>query len=51
LLKSQDFSDRFLVVMATQFDQAAKEAFSPVMRQSLSEASFKFVEAGMSKMQ
>jgi len=40
-----------LVVMATQFEQAAKEAFSPDLRQSLADASAKFVEAGLSKMQ
>jgi hypothetical protein len=39
-----------LVVMATQFDQAAKEAFSPNLRQNLADASAKFVEAGLSKM-
>ena len=40
-----------LVVMATQFDQAAKGTFSPVMRRSLTDASMRFVEAGLSKMQ
>lgn len=40
-----------LVVMATQFEQAAKDAFSQELRQSLRDASAKFVEAGMSKMQ
>jgi hypothetical protein len=40
-----------LVVMATQFEQAAKEAFSPDLRRNLADASAKFVEAGMSKMQ
>lgn len=49
------FSDELdgidLVVMATQFDQAAKEAFSPELRQNLADASAKFVEAGFSKMQ
>ena len=39
-----------LVVMATQFEQAAKESFSPDLRQSLVDASAKFVEAGLSKM-
>jgi hypothetical protein len=47
--KELDGSD--LVVMATQFEQAAKDAFSPDLRQSLRDASTKFVEAGMSKMQ
>ena len=40
-----------LVVMATQFDQAAKEAFRPELRQNLADASAKLVEAGFSKMQ
>ncbi len=40
-----------LVVMATQFEQAAKETFSPDLRQNLADASMKFVGAGMSKMQ
>ena len=40
-----------LVVMATQFDQAAKETFSQDLRQNLADASAKFVEAGLSKMQ
>lgn len=39
-----------LVIIATQFHQAAREAFSPDLRQSLGEASAKFVEAGLSKM-
>jgi len=40
-----------LVVMATQFEQAAKEASSADLRQSLADASAKLVEAGLSKMQ
>ena len=40
-----------LVVMATQFDQAAKESFHPELGQVLADASAKFVEAGFSKMQ
>lgn len=40
-----------LMVMATQFEQAAKETFSPGLRQNLTDASAKFVEAGLSKMQ
>ncbi len=40
-----------LVVMATQFDQAARGTFSPDLRRSLADASAKFVEAGLSKMQ
>jgi hypothetical protein len=39
-----------LVVMATQFHQAAKDTFSPDLRQNLGDASAKFVEAGLSKM-
>ena len=39
-----------LVVMATQFHQAAKDTFSPDLRQSLGDASTKFLEAGLSKM-
>jgi len=39
-----------LVVMAAQFEQAAKESFSPDLRQNLADASAKFVEAGLSKM-
>jgi hypothetical protein len=40
-----------LVVMATQFEQAAQNTFSPDLRQNLADASAKFVEAGLSKMQ
>jgi hypothetical protein len=40
-----------LVVIATQFEQAAKEAFSPNLRQHLANASARFVEAGLSMMQ
>lgn len=40
-----------LVVMATHFDQAAKEAFSPQLGQNLADASAKLVEAGFAKMQ
>lgn len=39
-----------LVVMATQFEQAAKEAFSPDLRRHLAHASKKLTEAGLSKM-
>jgi hypothetical protein len=39
-----------LVVMATQFHQAAKETFSLDLRQNLGDASARFVEAGLSKM-
>jgi hypothetical protein len=40
-----------LAVLAMQFEQAAKEAFSQDMRQQLMAASAKLVEAGMAKMQ
>ena len=40
-----------LVVMAAQFDQAAKDAFNPDLRQNLADASAKLVEAGLSQMQ
>ncbi len=39
-----------LVVMASQFAQAAKEAFSPDLRKHLSNAGVKLVEAGLSRM-
>jgi hypothetical protein len=39
-----------LVVIATQFEQAAKEAYSLDFRQVLAGASAKFVEAGLAKM-
>jgi hypothetical protein len=39
-----------LVVMATQFEQAAKETFSPDLRQNLADASAKLAEVGLSKM-
>lgn len=40
-----------LVVMATQFEQAANETFNRELRQNLADAGAKLVEAGMSKMQ
>ncbi|MGZ8224081.1 MAG: hypothetical protein ACXW0H_03245, partial [Methylobacter sp.] len=40
-----------LMVMATQFEQAAKETFSPDLRQNLADASAKLAEAGVLKMQ
>ena len=39
-----------LVVMATQFEQAAKETFSSDLRQTFEDASAKLAEAGISKM-
>ncbi|MGZ5055106.1 MAG: hypothetical protein ACXWAT_09215 [Methylobacter sp.] len=40
-----------LVVMATQFEQAANETFNRELRQNLADASAKLVETGLSKMQ
>jgi hypothetical protein len=40
-----------LVVMATQFDQAANETFNRELRQNLADASAKLAEAGLSKLQ
>ena len=40
-----------LMVMATQFDHASKEAFSPVLRQSLADVTARLVESGLSRMQ
>ena len=39
-----------LVVLGMQFDQSAKEAYSPDLRDAFSAASFRFGEAGLSKM-
>ena len=40
-----------LLMLATEFGQAAKEAFSPALRQGLADASAKFAETGLSRMQ
>jgi hypothetical protein len=40
-----------LIIMATQFEQAAKETFNPGLRQNFADASAKFVEASISRMQ
>jgi hypothetical protein len=40
-----------LVVMATQFEQAAEESFSPDLRHNLANASARLVEAALSRMQ
>jgi hypothetical protein len=40
-----------LLVMATQFEQTAKGIFSSDLRKNLADASAKFAEAGLSKMQ
>jgi hypothetical protein len=39
-----------LVVIASQFEEAARQSFSPDLRQSLANASAKFVDAGLSRM-
>jgi hypothetical protein len=40
-----------LIVVAAQFEQAAKETFSQDLRRNLADASAKFVEVGLSKLQ
>jgi hypothetical protein len=40
-----------LVVMAATFDQAAKQTFSPVLRQGLANAGARLAEEGLSRMQ
>jgi hypothetical protein len=40
-----------LLLIAAQLDQAATEAFSPALRQSLKNVGAKFAEAGLSRMQ
>jgi hypothetical protein len=40
-----------LVVLATQFEQAADETFDPELRQSLADAGARLVETGLSQMQ
>jgi hypothetical protein len=40
-----------LLVMGTQFDQAARETFSPDLSQNLANAGAKFLEAGLARMQ
>jgi len=48
---AEEVSGIDLVVMATQFDQAASETFNPELRQNLADAGAKLAEAGLSKMQ
>ena len=48
---TEELSGIDLVVIATQFEQAAKETFSQDLRQNLVDASGKLAEAGLSKMQ
>lgn len=48
---AKDVSGIDMVVMATQFDQAANDTFNPELRQNLADASAKLAEAGLSKMQ
>ena len=38
-------------MLAAEFDQAAKGAFSPTLRQGLADASAKFAQTGLSRMQ
>jgi hypothetical protein len=40
-----------MVVMAAQFEQAAKESFSPDLRRNLADVSTRLAEAGLSRMQ
>jgi hypothetical protein len=47
---TEELSGIDLVVIATQFEQAAKETISQDLRQNLADASAKFVKAGLSKM-
>lgn len=37
--------------MAAQFEQAAREAYNPALRQNLADVSAKLVEAGLAKLQ
>lgn len=39
-----------LVVIATQFEQTAKQTFSPNLRQTLNDAGAKFLETGLSRL-
>ncbi|MFL7871128.1 MAG: hypothetical protein AB8I58_20030 [Anaerolineales bacterium] len=48
---AEEVSGIDLVVMATQFDQAANGTFNPDLRQNLMDAGAKLAEAGLSKMQ
>jgi hypothetical protein len=40
-----------MVVMAAQFEQAAKESFNPDLRRTLADVSTRLAEAGLSRMQ
>lgn len=40
-----------LLVLAAQFEQGAREAYSPALRRNLSDASARLAEAGLSRMQ
>jgi hypothetical protein len=48
---AQELDGIDLLVLAAQFDQAARETFSPDLREHLANASAQFVEAGVSKIQ
>jgi hypothetical protein len=47
----QELDGVALLMLATEFDQAAKGAFSPALRQGLADASAKFAQTGLSRMQ
>ena len=47
---AQELTGADLVVMGAQFNQAAKQTFSPDLQQSLTNASSKFAETGLSRM-
>lgn len=47
---AEEVSGIDLVVMATQFDQAANATFNRELRQNLVDASARLVQAGLSKM-
>jgi hypothetical protein len=48
---TRELSGLDLLVVAAQFDQAAKETFSRDVQHSLADASAKFLQAGLAKMQ
>jgi hypothetical protein len=47
----QELDSVDLLMLATEFDQAAKGAFSPALRQGLADASAKFAQTGLSRLQ
>lgn len=48
---TQEVSEIDLILMAVNFDQAARETYSPLLQQSLADASAKLALAALSKMQ